>query len=181
MKKNTPSILTSILSFVLLISYSTKVSAQINSSPQSKSPFWDKVQIGGGLGLGFGNGYTNVSIAPSGIYNFNDYVSAGVGLQYGYVNQKYFYQSHIYGGSIIALINPIKYLQISTELEQLRVNSTFDTNSGKLNDDFWNTALFIGAGYRTNNVTLGIRYNLLHNNNNNVYADAFMPFIRVYF
>lgn len=54
-------------------------------------------------------------------------------------------------------------------------------NSNLSTDNFWNTALFLGAGYRTNNATIGIRYNVLHNDNNNIYTTAFMPFVRVYF
>ena len=41
---------------------------------KTKSEFWEHVQLGGGLGLGFGGGYTNISIAPSAIYNFNEKV-----------------------------------------------------------------------------------------------------------
>jgi hypothetical protein len=41
--------------------------------------------------------------------------------------------------------------------------------------------LFLGAGYNTGNVVLGVRYNVLFNENDYVYSDAFMPFIRVYF
>ena len=46
---------------------------------------------------------------------------------------------------------------------------------------FWNTALFLGAGYRNENITLGIRYNILHRDRDNIYAEAFMPFVRIYF
>jgi hypothetical protein len=41
--------------------------------------------------------------------------------------------------------------------------------------------MYVGAGYRTNNVTLGFRYNLLFDKNIDLYGDAFMPFIRVFF
>jgi len=145
-----------------------------------KSEFWSKVQFGGGLGLGFGNNSTNISVAPSAIYNFNEKVALGVGVQYSYIRQKDFYTSHLYGGSIIGLVNPIQEIQLSAELEELRVNTDFE-NSNLSTDNFWNTALFLGAGYRTNNATIGIRYNVLHNDNNNIYTTAFMPFVRVYF
>lgn len=145
-----------------------------------KSNFWNKVQFGGGLGLGFGNNSTNISVAPSAIYNFNEKVALGVGIQYSYIRQKDFYTSHLYGGSIIGLVNPIQEIQLSAELEELRVNTDFD-NSSLTSDNFWNTALFLGAGYRTNNATIGIRYNVLHKDRNNIYTTAFMPFVRVYF
>lgn len=148
--------------------------------PSQKSEFWSKVQFGGGLGLGFGNNSTNISVAPSAIYNFNEKVALGLGVQYSYIRQKDFYTSHLYGGSIIGLVNPIQEIQLSAELEELRVNTDFD-NSTLTSDDFWNTALFLGAGYRTNNATIGIRYNVLHKDRNNIYTTAFMPFVRVYF
>ena len=147
---------------------------------EQKSEFWKQVQFGGGLGLGFGNNSTNISVSPSAIYNFNQKVALGVGVQYSYIRLKDFYTSHLYGGSIIGLVNPIPEVQLSAELEELRVNTDFD-NSTFSNDNFWNTALFLGAGYRTNNATIGIRYNVLHKENNNIYTTAFMPFVRVYF
>ena len=147
---------------------------------EQKSEFWKKVQFGGGLGLGFGNNSTNISVAPSAIYNFNEKVALGLGVQYSYIRQKDFYTSHLYGGSIIGLVNPIQEIQLSAELEELRVNTDFD-NSSFTTDNFWNTALFLGAGYRTNNATIGVRYNVLHKDNNNIYTTAFMPFVRIYF
>ncbi|VXB27886.1 conserved exported hypothetical protein [Flavobacterium sp. 9AF] len=181
MKKKKLFFLTFCLIFTFLITFCTSIYAQENNFGKSKSLFWEKVQFGGGLGLGFGNNYTNITVAPSGIYNFNDYFSAGLGLQYSYVKQKNFYQSNIYGGSIIGLFNPIEQIQLSAELEQLRVNTTYDEYYGNFSDNFWNTALFLGIGYRTENITLGVRYNILYKENQGVYADAFMPFVRVYF
>lgn len=148
------------------------------ASAQSDVPASQRVHFGGTLGLSFGSGFTNIVVAPSVIYDVNQYFSAGAGVQGSYVSYKNNFESYIYGASIIALVNPIEQIQLSTELEQLRVNTTYDDN---FKDNFWNTALFLGAGYRTNNVTVGIRYNVLFKESNNVYNEAFMPFIRVYF
>ena len=145
----------------------------------SKSSFREKTQIGGGIALNVGSGYTDITLAPGAIYNFNDYVSAGLGLQGTYVNVKNSYESYIYGGSLIGLLNPIEQVQLSAELEELRANSRFPEIGTKRNS--WNTALFLGAGFRSQNVTLGVRYNVLYDKNDFVYSDAFMPFIRVYF
>lgn len=138
-----------------------------------------KIQIGGGLGLNFGSGFTDITVAPSAIYNFNQYFAAGVGIQGSYIRVKNYYESYVYGGSLIALFSPIEQVQLSGELEQLRVNTNFSTIAA--DDNFWNTALYLGAGYRTQNVTIGIRYNVLYNKNRSVYSEPFMPFIRVYF
>jgi len=143
--------------------------------------FWDHVQFGGGLGLSIGSGYTDIAVAPGAIYNFNQYFAAGVGLQGSYVSQKNLYSSYIYGGTLVGLFNPIAEIQLSVELEQVRVNSTFDDAFGNYKDNFWNTGLFLGAGYRNGNVTIGARYNVLFDEDKSVYSDAFMPFVRVYF
>jgi len=153
------------------------VSAQ--TAPQTQSDFWRKVQFGGGIGASFGSGYTDVSIAPGAIYNVNPYFATGVGLLGSYSREKNFYESYIYGGSIIELFNPIEQVQVSAELEQVRINRRFSGDN--FSDNFWNTALFIGAGYRAENVTIGARYNVLYKESDLIYGSAFMPFVRVYF
>lgn len=181
MKKNFVMNLTFLLTFVFLFGIKSEIFAQESTQMKTKSDFWNHVQFGGGLGLGVGNGYADIMVAPSAIYNFNDYVALGLGAQYSYVKQRDFYNANIYGGNLIALFNPIEEIQISTELEQLRVNRTFNDSFGNDSQDFWNTALFLGAGYRNDNITLGIRYNVLHRDRDNIYAEAFMPFVRIYF
>jgi len=149
------------------------------------SDFWSRVRFGGGLGLGFGSGYTDVSVAPGAIYQFNDYVALGAGLQFSYVDQKNWYSAMMYGVSGIALFNPIPQVQLSAEVEQLRVNLDVDADrygtEQAYSRDFWNTGLFLGAGYRMENVTVGVRYNVLFNEDDLVYSQAWMPFVRVYF
>ena len=147
-------------------------------SAQSTSKISDRVHFGGSLGLSIGSGFTNIVVAPSVIYDVNQYFSAGAGLQGSYVKWQNNFESYIYGASLIGLINPIEQVQLSAELEQLRVNTTYPDN---FKDNFWNTALFLGVGYRTDNVTVGVRYNVLYKARNNVYNEAFMPFVRVYF
>lgn len=181
MEKNSAINLTFLLSLVFLFGLKFEIYAQESQEINTKSDFLNHIQFGGGLGLGVGNGYADIMVAPSAIYNFNNYVSAGLGIQYNYVKQRDFYNANMYGGSIIALFNPLEEIQISTELEQLRINRTFNDALGNDTQDFWNTALFIGAGYRNENVTMGIRYNVLHKDRDNIYAEAFMPFMRIYF
>lgn len=164
--------------FLLFLASNAQTTTDRTLPSKQKSDFWQKVRFGGGLGLSFGSGYTDIAIAPSAIYQFNPYIATGVGLQGSYISVKNNYEAFTYGGSLILLANPIQEIQLSAELEQLRVN--LDFNDG-FSDNFWNTALFMGAGYRANNVTIGVRYNVLHNNKNNVYSEAFMPFVRVYF
>ncbi len=150
-------------------------------SAQDDEPrFWDNVRFGGGLGLTFGNGFFGASVSPTAIYDFNQYFSLGPSLIFSYQEDDFF-QSTLYGASVLALLNPIPEIQLSAEVEQLRVNQEFDDFGVKVEDDFWNTALFVGGGYNSGQVTVGIRYNVLFSDDDRVYADAWMPFVRVFF
>lgn len=152
-------------------------------SAQNGGDFWGRVRYGGAVGAGFGSGYTDLLVAPSAIYSFNDYVAAGVGLQGSYVRVKDQYDSWIYGASLIGIVTPIEEIQLSVELEEMRVNNTFSYAGlpEEVKDNFWNTALYLGLGYNTGDVTIGVRYNVLFDKDKFVYNEAFMPFVRVYF
>lgn len=165
------------IAILILLLTTTLTFAQ---NDNKKSRFLDNVSFGGGFGLNFGNQNFSATLSPSAIYNFNKYVSVGPSLTYSYQSNSFF-KSSLYGGSLIGLFNPIQEIQLSTELEQLRVNQTIEAVGGDIDDDFWNTAFFIGAGYRTNNITFGVRYNLLFQDGDSVYLDAWAPFVRVYF
>src|SRR5690606_11778981 len=110
-----PSLMVKTLIIALFLSHalSVHVSAQIAPNTQKQhKPFWENVSFGGGLGLNFGNGFFYGSISPSAIYNFNQYFSSGLGLSYAYLDDKRNdYRLSAYGGSIIALFNPIREIQ----------------------------------------------------------------------
>lgn len=168
--------------FVIALFYLPCFSQNQNTTSNSSSYFWENVEFGGAFGLNIGSDYTNVVIAPSAIYPINDYFAAGVGLQGSFVSSKDEYTSAIYGGSLIGIFNPIEAIQISLELEQLRVNRSIVTDGGdNIKDNFWNTGLLLGAGYRVDKVTIGLRFNLLYKQTDYVYNTAMTPFIRIYF
>lgn len=146
----------------------------------SRSEFWSKVRYGGGLGLGFGSGTFNAGVSPSAIYQINDQFAAGVSLGFNYAK---FDENKLvaYGGSIITLYNPLHFLQLSAEMEQLRVNRTLAAPVGEIEDNYWSPALFLGVGYTSYNVTFGVRYDLLYSSKKSIYTSALMPFVRVYF
>ena len=153
-----------------------------DSITKPQNNFWEKVRFGGGLGLSSSNNFFTLGVSPSAIYQHNPYIATGVALNYTYNKFDNQYKSHIYGGSILGLFNPIREVQLSAELEQLRVNRRFEGALRDLRDDnYWSPALFLGAGYSTNNVTIGLRYNVLFDNSRSVYADAIVPFVRVFF
>jgi len=182
MKKNTfKSAFKAILGIItLFFGFSSFAQGQTNS-PQPQNEFWRNVQFGGGIGLSIGSGYTDITLAPSAIYPVNSIVALGLGLQLGYVSQKKYYTSFVYGASMIGLINPISQIQLSVELEETNANTDYQSPGGNVSQNYWNTALYLGAGYRTGNVTIGLRYDVLFNPNQSFYGDAFMPFVRAYF
>ena len=151
------------------------------SAQQNKSTFWNQVRFGGGIGLSFGDGFFSGTLAPSAIYEFNNQVALGLGLNGTYNSQKDFYKSTILGGSIISLFNPADVIQLSAEFEELHVNRKYESYYNLPNDTYWSPALFVGAGYRSGNVTLGIRYDLLYDKDKSIYANAWAPFLRFYF
>jgi hypothetical protein len=87
----------------------------------------------------------------------------------------------MFGASVIALFNPLDGVQLSAELEQLKVESNITNVTPNLESSFWNTGFFVGGGYNVGGITIGGRYNVLFNKDKNVYGTAFMPFVRVFF
>ncbi len=166
------------LLFVIFLVISTI--ATFAQDPKPKSAFWSQVRFGGGLGLGFTNGGFNAAVSPSAIYQVNDQFAAGLSLNFNYAK---FNDDKLlaFGGSVLTLYNPIRYIQLSAELEQLRINRSFDDGTIRLENDYWSPALFLGVGYTNNFMTIGIRYNVLHDDNESIYANDWMPFVRVYF
>lgn len=146
--------------------------------------FWNHVRFGGGLGLSFGDGYFSGTIAPISIYEFNPQIAAGLGLNGTYRSEKDFYKSVILGGSVLALFNVIPEIQLSAEFEELNESRTYDKGINFVRapeTNFWYTALFVGAGFRSQLVTIGLRYDLLYKEDKSIYGTAWMPFVRVFF
>lgn len=179
MKKNHPLPLFRTLFVILFLLLFNPLSAQgPPSTPKEPSDFWQNVQFGGGLGLNFSSGYTDIFIAPSAIYNFNPVVAVGAGLNFNYVSSNNYYSSFVYGISTVVLVNPIPQIQFSIGLNESRVNYQ-ENGFSNYSEDYWDTSLIIGAGYRTGNVTFGIGYNLIQNNRYD--TEPFVPFVRAYF
>ena len=159
----------------------TSLSFSQNSSVNTTG-FWENVHYGGGIGLNFGNGFFTGALAPNAIYRFSPYVAAGVGLNFQYSSQRDVFQSTVVGASAIGLFNPYRGLQISTEFEQLHVNRNFDEAFiSNEDDEYWYPALFLGLGYTSGNITFGIRYDILYNDEKSIQPEAWMPFIRFWF
>ena len=174
MKNTVISYVTKIL-FSLLVVFSTNKSFAQNQ----ENEFWEHVRFGGGIGMSFGDGFFSGTLAPSAIYQFNPQFAAGVGLSGTYNSLKNRYTSTILGGSIIGLYNVIPEIQLSAEFEELNVTRNYKVNIP--NENYWYPALFVGAGFHSNHFTIGIRYDVLYDNKKSVYAEAWAPFVRIYF
>ncbi len=163
---------------ILTFGYTSTAQDRLNSN----NSFWENVQFGGGLGLNFGDGFFSGALAPAALYRHNTYVSTGVGLNFQYSSQRDVFKSTVVGGSIIGLFNPYRELQISTEFEQLYVDRDFDQQFvDNVDDSYWYPALFLGAGYRSGNITFGIRYDVLYDEDKSIQNQAWMPFVRFWF
>lgn len=160
---------------VSLFSWSQKV----DDSNAEKDNFWKNVRFGGGIQLSVGSGFTTVGISPSGIYEFSDKFAAGIGVSYLY--SRYKLQDityNVYGASALVLYNPIKEIQLSSEFEELNVMR----NSGGEKDSYLLPAWYMGAAYSMGRrAAIGIRYDVLYDEEKSIYDSAFTPFIRVYF
>ena len=166
------------LILVILLFYSQFASAQ---DVKAKSDFWNHVRFGGNIGLSFGDNFFSGTLAPSGIYQFDRQFALGVGLNATLNSQKNVYKSTIFGASLIGLYNVIPQLQISAEFEQLNVDRNYNEVLNEPNENYWLPALYLGLGYRSGNVTFGIRYDVLFDDRRSIYTNSWAPFFRVYF
>lgn len=145
--------------------------------PQLPQPnFWDNVRFGGGLGFGFGTDITTINVSPSAIYDFDN--GFALGLSFGYLYAKNGdIKSNVLSPGLITLYNPAEQVQLSAEFEHLFISQKFGSTSFKY--DY--PALYLGVAYRTGWAAFGVRYDVLYDERDSIYASAFSPIIRVYF
>lgn len=174
MKKTVFTYFAKISLLVFALIFTNKSLAQ-----NQENEFWEHVRFGGGIGLSFGDGFFSGTLAPSAIYQFNNQFAAGIALTGTYNSLRNNYTSTILGGSLIGLYNLIPEIQLSAEFEELNVTRNFEYNIP--NTNYWYPALFLGAGFHTNNFTIGIRYDVLYESEKSIYAEAWAPFVRIYF
>jgi len=158
--------------FTICICFSFVTYGQNNT----KTDFWENVRFGGRFGLNFSNNNTLIAIAPTAVYKLNDIFSFGGGLGYTY-SKNGDYKTNLYTGSMLAILAPYQNLELSTELAQSFVNQKLGTFS----DTYNYPSLFLGLAYRVGNVAIGGRYDVLYDEDKNIYASPFSPFVRVFF
>jgi len=178
MKKKTYCSIKTIFLLIVSIGFANLSLAQV-SADKPLSDFWKNVRFGGGVGLSFGDGFFSGSLAPSAIYQFSPQFAIGLGLSGSYVKSRNDFSSTVLGASILNFYSPIPEIQTSAEFEILNVDRNFESNF--VDENYWYPALYLGIGYNTGNVTVGIRYDVLYDENDSIYAEPYAPFVRVFF
>lgn len=163
----------------VLISIANLSNSQ-NVFNNSSTNFWQNVRYGGGLGLSFGDGFFSGTITPMAVYDLNPLFSAGLGLNATFNSRRDSYKSTILGASIISLFNPLPEIQLSAEYELLNVNRKWEDINIR-DENYWYPGLFLGAGFRNRNLTVGVRFDVLYNDTRSIYTNPWVPFVRFYF
>ncbi|WP_024772435.1 hypothetical protein [Aquimarina macrocephali] len=153
----------------------------LQKSYSQNNDFWSNISFGGNLGIGVGNDTFSGVIEPSALYNFNEQFAAGIGISFGYIESNNFTATN-YGGSLLAFYSPIREIRLSLEFQEMGVSRTLEIeNTVDLKEEYWYPSLFIGAGYRIGNISVGIRYDLLYDTDKSIYGNAYVPFVGVFF
>ena len=141
----------------------------------------NRLKFGVGFGLSFVGG-TNISLSPNLLYILSEKVSIGGGIQGSYSAIEDLQSTTTFGANVITQYSPIEKITTLLEFTELKVNTKTDTPTGKITDDYWDAALFIGAGYNiTSKISVGAKYNVLYNEDKSVYTSPVLPFVNISF
>lgn len=130
-----------------------------------------KLEIGGGLGLQFGD-YTVINVSPQVGYRLSPYFTAGAGFSYTYYKDDYQLGRHTYdynasyfGMNLFGRFYPIQYLVLSVQPEASRMWRTYDTSNGKEKETKFVPSVLLGGGVRLGPVTAMIKYDVIQDKN----------------
>ncbi|CAM3392047.1 hypothetical protein [Zobellia roscoffensis] len=163
--------------------FSINTSAQVTevAVQDSMAVVNKRLRFGCGFGLSFVGG-TNIALSPNLMYSLSNKVSLGVGLQGSYTSIKDLQKTTTFGGNIISQYQPIDRLMLLLEFAQLKVNTKTEAVTGDIETDYWDSALFIGAGLNiTKNIAIGAKYNVLYDKDESVYTSPILPFVNIAF
>ncbi|MBW2937817.1 alpha-ketoglutarate decarboxylase [Aureisphaera sp. CAU 1614] len=172
-----------ILFTTIILIYSEGVQSQTTEIKviDSTSAKPNKWKFGVGFGLSFIGG-TNISLAPNITYQANEKISFGGGVQGSYTALKDIQNTTTIGGNVIFQYTPIKMLTALLEFAELNVSTETETPTGKMKNNYWDAALFLGAGMNvTEKITIGAKYNVLYNEDESVYTSPILPFVNISF
>ncbi|MBA3647496.1 MAG: hypothetical protein H0W62_02925 [Chitinophagales bacterium] len=110
----------------------------------------DRIQIGGGLGLSFGD-IISIEIAPAIGYRVTPKLTTGVGFRYSYYKDNYFkYSTNLYGGQVFGryLVFQGLFLEGDFEANNFEVVKVTDPLTGIYTiERDWIPSLLLGGGY----------------------------------
>lgn len=143
-----------------------------------KERFWDKVFVGGNLGLQFGTS-TFIDISPLAGYRFTDKISGGFGATYQYFHYRdalYNLETNVYGGRIFGRYLFTDNIFGHAEYEYLNLEA-FDFFPSRRVDV---TSLLGGVGYiqrfgRNSSIVAMVLYNFTES----IYTPYNNPIIRI--
>ncbi|MGB5417680.1 hypothetical protein [Algibacter sp.] len=139
------------------------------------------LKFGCGFGLNFVGG-TNISVSPNLTYTVSDKMAFGGGLQGSYTSIKDFRNTTTFGLNLLTMYKPVKKIALLLEFVELRVLTETENLGVKTKNNFWDTALFLGAGFNvTNKILIGAKYNMLYDDKESVYTSAIIPFVNITF
>lgn len=140
-----------------------------------------RLKFGCGFGLNF-VGSTNISLSPNLMYSVSNKVILGVGIQGSYASIKNLQNTTTFGGNVLMMYTPARKLSTILELAQLRVVTKTEAEIENTTNKYWDTALFVGAGFNiTNKISVGAKYNLLYDEDESVYTSPIVPFVNITF
>lgn len=170
------------ISFLLFTSICFTSDAQDSTMIRKRPPqknFWDKVFVGGNIGVQFGR-ETFFDVSPLVGYKFNEKVSAGIGATYQYYSYKdryYNFETNIYGGRVFGRYNFTNYLFGHLEYEYLNLEA-FDFYRRRVDVE----SVLAGAGYiQRISDRSGIVAMILYNFTESAYTPYTNPIFRVGF
>lgn len=167
-----------ILFCLLLFSFVSLSTAQTSNDSLPKEK---KLKFGCGFGLNFVGG-TSLSLAPNLTYKVSEKISFGAGIQGSYNKIKNLQNTTTFGANLLGFYTPISNLQTQLEFAQLRVNTTTEANAVEVKNSYWDSALFVGAGYTiAKKITVGAKYNFLYDEDKSVYSSPIIPFVNIVF
>ena len=118
----------------------------------------EKLKFGCGFGLNFVGG-TNISVSPNLTHTISDKIAVGGGLQGSYAAIKNLQNTTTFGANVLGRYNPVKKITTLLEFSELRVSTKKDSPTEKSTYNYWDSALFVGAGYNvTSKISFGAKY-----------------------
>jgi hypothetical protein len=158
--------------------FTQTTSISVIDSTASTAP---RLTFGCGFGLNFLGG-TNITLSPNLMYAVSDKFSLGAGIQGSYISIKDVQTTTTIGLNVVGEYNLSKKLTTLVEFAELKVHTKQETLAGDIKNDFWESALFVGAGYNINDkISLGAKFNLLYDEDESVYASPIIPFVNITF